>query len=238
MLQSELPRWLNDTQGDKRTTHWYFGRYYTDNFQLRALAGCSSGTCLPSKNLTVQEHATIQRGMETSINATSFSPNGACTMYFNDKIQIMDPCRFQEQSHKLKTLCPDECDTPCRYPASAWGTLDWTDLDRAISALRGFDAVFLTETLDHDDQAAFLADVMGVPRNATFSLRKKNTKTRKSSEREKTHFYRDLLRNLTLDELSLRIHEENALEIELFEYAVELNRQMVERWKEESGWDG
>lgn len=102
---------------------------------------------------------------------------------------------------------------------------------------RGFDLVFLTETLDHNNQAAFLADVMGVPRNAAFSLRKKNAKMRKSSEREKTHFYQDLLRNLTLEGLSWQIHEENELEIELFEYAVELNRKKVERWKEESGWN-
>lgn len=159
-------------------------------------------------------------------------------MYFNEKIRIMDPCRFHDQSVQLKTLCPDDCDTPCRYPAAAWGTVDRTDLARAVSALDGFDAVFLTETLDDDRQLAFLADVMGVPRNATFSLTQKNTKTRKRSEREKTHFYRDLLRNLTLEGLSLRIHEENELEIALFEHAVELNRKMVDRWKNESGWDG
>ncbi|KAL3786182.1 hypothetical protein HJC23_001258 [Cyclotella cryptica] len=235
MLQNELPTWLNDTHGDKRTMNWYLGRYYTDNFQLRALGGCASGACLDSKNLTVQEDMLIKQGMQMYFNVTSSSHNGACTMYFNSKVKIMDPCRFRDRSSKMRNLCPNDCDTPCRYPVSAWGKVDRTDLDRAISALNGYDVVFLTETLDDDDQSSFLADVMGVPRNATFSLRKKNTNTPKSSEREKTHFYRDLLMNLTLDELSLRIHQENELEIELFEYAVELNRMMVERWKEESG---
>ena len=63
-----------------------------------------------------------------------------------------------------------------------------------------------------------------------------NENTEKTSEREKTHIYRDMLLNLTLNELYDRIHRENVLEIELFNYAVRLNREMVAQWKEESGW--
>ena len=234
----ELPGWLNESKAESRSMNWYFGRYYTDNFQLRSLAGCAHGSCLASKNLTREENSTLMRGLIDYLNVSGTRRNGACTMYFSEKVKIIEPCRSHGKSNKgkFKDLCPFGCDTPCRYPVSAWGPLGNDDLSRAIQALNGYDAIFLTETLDNDDQAAFLADIMGVPQNATFSLRSKNTKTKKSSEREKTHFYRDLLLNLTLNELYGRIHEENALEIALFQYAVKRNREMVEQWKEETGW--
>lgn len=235
-LVEELPNWLNETGGDKRSTNWYLGRYYTDNFQLRALAGCSYGDCMEQKNLTIDENTTILQGIEDSLNISYTKPNGACTMYFSEKVKIIEPCRSYSRSSKgkFKQLCPKGCDSPCRYPVAAWGPVEYADLSRAIQALESYDAIFLTETLDNDDQSAFLADIMGVPRNASFSLRSKNTNTKKSSEREKTHFYRDLLLNLTLDGLYERIHKENALELEFFDYAVDLNRQMIEQWKEES----
>lgn len=235
-LLDELPGWLDDTYAESRSVNFYFGRHYTDNFQLRALAGCAQGSCLQSKNLTAGENSTLERNVNTHLSSAN-NTNGACTMYFSEKVRIIEPCRSYGRSSKSKfeRLCPYGCDTPCRYPVSAWGTVGHEDLSRAITALNSYDAVFLTETLDNDDQSAFLADVMGVPINATFALRSKNTKTKKTSDREKTHFYRDLLLNLTLDGLYDRIHEENALEIELFNYAVDLNMQMVEQWRHEKG---
>jgi hypothetical protein len=240
-LIEELPNWLNETGAEKRSPGWYFGRHYTDNFQLRALAGCAHGDCLHSKQLTAAENTTIIEGLEDYLNVSSSpsSPNGACTMYFSEKVKIIEPCRSYSRTEKGKfqALCPRGCDTPCRYPVAAWGSVQRDDLTRAISSLKSYDAVFLTETLDHDDQSAFLADMMGVPQNETFSLGSKNTKTKKTNERERTHFYRDLLMNLTLTQLYDRIHEENSLEIELFDHAVKLNQEMTRQWKEESGWE-
>ena len=238
MITRELPGWLDDTRIKTRGMVWFFYRQYTDNFQLRALAGCARGSCLDSMNLTLTEKVIIDKGAATYLNTTYTNPDGACTTYFNEKIKLLKPCGMRGLTAKVKgaSLCPNGCDGPCDYPVSAWGPLDQKDLSHAIHALNQYDAVFITETLDNDDQAAFLADVMGVPPNATFSLRNKNTNTEKTSERERTHFYRDLLLNLTLNELYDRIHHENSLEIELFDYAVKLNSQMVAQWKEESGW--
>jgi hypothetical protein len=238
-LIEELPNWLNETGADRRSLGWYFGRYYTDNFQLRALAGCAHGECLHAKQLTDAENTTILEGLEDYLNVTSSPSNGACTMYFNEKVKIIEPCRSfgRTGKGKFQALCPRGCDSPCRYPVAAWGSVQRDDLTRAITALNSYDAVFLTETLDHDDQSALLADMMGVPQNASFSLGSKNTKTKKTNEREKTHFYRDLLLKLTLTQLYDQIHEENILEIELFDHAVELNQQLTRQWKEESGWE-
>ena len=231
ILRDELPLWLNATGGDRRSLSWFFGGYYTDNFQVRALAGCARGSCLNSKNLTSKENATLSKGIQFALNTPFTNPNGACTMYLDTKGKIMKTCSFAPTQ-----TCPYGCDTPCFYPVPAWGPIEHLDLSRAISALNSYDAVFLTESLDNYDQYAFLADVVGVPHNATFSLQKKNTNTKKINNREKTHFYRDLLMNLTLDELYERLHKENDLEIQLFEYAVKLNQEMIKYWKTESGW--
>ena len=79
------------------------------------------------------------------------------------------------------SLCPNGCNGPCDYPVSAWGPLDQKDVSNAIQALDQYDAVFITETFANDDQAAFLADVMGVPHNASFSLMNQNENTEKKS---------------------------------------------------------
>lgn len=241
LLLTELPDWLNGPKNEKKI----LGRWYTDNFHIRALAGCSRGDdCFQYKNITTEEFKMIAQRRSKYLNATAghVLPNpNPCTLYFNSKIRKIDPCstygREQQTAKEMNKICP-VCDSPCGHPVAAWGPITHSDLSRAISALNSYDVVLITETLDNDDQAAFLADVLGVQSNATFSLKYENTRAKKITERDKTHLYRDLLLNLTSRELSERIHEENKLEIELFEYAVERNRKMVDQWKKESGWDG
>ena len=145
----------------------------------------------------------------------------------------MDTCTFAPTEG-----CPYGCDTPCFYPAPAWGPIGNTDLSRAIAALNSYDAVFLTESLDNDDQFDFLTDVMGLRHHATFSLKSRRTNIKKRNDREKTHFYRDLLMHLDLDYLHGRLQRENNLEIQLYEYAVKLNQQMIKYWKDERRWIG
>ena len=117
--------------------------------------------------------------------------------------------------------------------------MDREDLTRAITALKEFDAVLLTEKLNEEDQANFLSDILGVPRDAAFSLVKRdlnsNSGVVKSDEREKTHFYRDLLVNLKLKDVIRKLNEENQLEIEFFNYGVQLNQMMIDQWKMETG---
>ena len=115
------------------------------------------------------------------------------------------------------------------------------DLYRAKVLLRQFDAVLLTEKLDDIDQADFLSDVMGVPRDSSFSLANKNitanTLVEKSDKREKTRFYRDLLMKLGLKDILSTLEEENKLEIEFFHYAEKLNDVMLDQWKTETGYN-
>ena len=123
----------------------------------------------------------------------------------------------------------------------AWGNVGDKDLYRAKVLLRQFDAVLLTEKLDDIDQADFLSDVMGVPRDSSFSLANKNitanTLVEKSDKREKTRFYRDLLMKLGLKDILSTLEEENKLEIEFFHYAEKLNDVMLDQWKTETGYN-
>lgn len=84
----------------------------------------------------------------------------------------------------------------------------------------------------------FVRSVLGVPRDADFSLAKRhgasNTGVEKKGKREKTHFYQDLLLDLGLKYIHDRIHNENMLEMEFFDYAKELNANMIDEWKLEA----
>ena len=65
----------------------------------------------------------------------------------------------------------------------------------------------------YEDQSDFLADVMGVPRDADFSLTKRGNMSsygvEESGKREKSHFYRDLLMKLGLKNEFVRLRKEN-----------------------------
>ena len=255
-LQENLGPWLDESNESNSTNmKWYFGQFYTDNLQLRALAGCAASSegdnnnnndddaCLNTRLIGVETNKArmirkkINKNHPNNANSTTATPiitggiiNPVCTMQpFYSK---GDSC------NKSPEVCPNGCDGPCLYPVISRGPLTSTDLSRAKFALEGFDIILLTETLDDVDQMAFLADVLGIPRNVTIPSGKlrANINTKKDSMREKTHYYRDLMYNLTFNRrLVQRLLDENALEIELYEYAVELNRRMVESWKREVG---
>jgi hypothetical protein len=149
---------------------------------------------------------------------------------------MLDLCNKVNRSPE----CPYGCDAPCFYPTAAWyKEVNATHLRWARETLREFDVILLMETMDRTDQSAWLSDVLGVPRDASFALGRggntRNYGVEKDGVREKTHFYRDLLEKLAGDVSDL-LHEENVLEIELFEYAMELNRIRTEQWKREVNW--
>jgi hypothetical protein len=248
VLKTMLPEWMRINYARRRETRENrtrkdeiqkpFGRYYTDNFQLRALAGCSSPQCLgeiaynPAERRRNQgQYARLQshRHTHTPINET-------CTLHFIDDERMFDLCNKVNRSPE----CPYGCDAPCFYPTTAWyKEVNATHLRWARETLREFDVILLMETMDRRDQSAWLSDVLGVPREVPFALfRGGNTRNygvEKDGVREKTHFYRDLLERLAGDVSDL-LHEENVLEIELFQYAVELNRIRTEQWKREVNW--
>ncbi|KAL7477616.1 hypothetical protein ACHAW6_003415 [Cyclotella cf. meneghiniana] len=251
-LNENFPLWMKQEGGEKKfldlygkqegRVNMFFGGFYTNNFQLRALAGCSLPDCFKRRHvgdLTSDfEQALKKRHPFTNNNATMYSsPVPLCTHYFHTKQPLYDPC---SKGKVRKGACEIGCDGPCFYPSVAWGHLDRSDVARAISALEMFDAVLLMETFDEPDQSDFLADVLGVPRDAEFALTSRNASNfvvLKTNKREKTHFYRDLLANLSLRSLEL-LTVENDLEIEFFEKAVDLNKRKTNESKRETNWQG
>eukprot|EP00804_Cyclotella_cryptica_P009994 CCRYP_015407-RA/>CCRYP_015407-RA protein AED:0.03 eAED:0.03 QI:840/1/1/1/0/0/3/1662/314 len=249
-LNEQVPLWIKQEGGGKTfldrygemdgRLNMYFGRFYTNNFQLRAMAGCSSSDCLQRRhagNLTPkfeEEMAKLHplRNKNTTMYSTSVP---LCTQYFHKDHGLYDPCakgRMQQDECKLG------CDGPCFYPSVAWGPLDRSDVARALSALEAFDIVLLTETFDDPDQSAFLADVLGVPRDAEFALTNHNVTNyvvQKRNKHEKTHFYRDLLAKLSPRSLEM-LMVESELEVEFYERAVEVNSRMTKEWKRETNW--
>ena len=251
-LEEWIPKWMKrkgtrntvKAQQEKDITGMFnmiFGRFYTDNFQLRSLAGCSSGECLEDK---VQEIADEDMDKVEKYHPYSHSyadPVPRCTQYFrkDDTPALFETCA--KTGHIRDECAVLGCDGPCFYPTVAWGKMTKKDLARAIDALKAFDAVLLMEKLNNQDQADFLSDVLGVPRDAEWALAKRegdkgtNIGIKKEGNREKTHFYRDLLTKLGLfKSVSVLLLKENALEIELFEYAEKLNEAMIEQWKKET----
>jgi len=242
-MSVQVPKWMKlignhqEKEGIEGQFNMMFDRKYTDNFQLRALAGCSLGDCLKEKNVTDEQMNKINQFHPLSYSYSAPVPR--CTQYYRkvDKPSaLFDQCA---KAGRVISECPRGCDGPCFFPSAAWGKMDREDLTRAITALKEFDAVLLTEKLNEEDQANFLSDILGVPRDAAFSLVKRdinsNSGVVKSDEREKTHFYRDLLVNLKLKDVIRKLYEENQLEIEFFNYGVQLNQMMIDQWKMETG---
>ncbi|KAL7554878.1 hypothetical protein ACHAWF_018695 [Thalassiosira exigua] len=244
-IEEFIPKWMqgisrgvgrrtNDINGKFRMI---FGRFYTDNFQLRSLAGCSLGGCLRGKNVTEEQMEEINKFHPSSYSYSTPVPR--CTNFYRKKNTpaLLDFC--VKPGHIKDECAVLGCDGPCYYPTVAWGEMTSDDVERAVNALKAFDAILLTEKLDEPDQSDFLSDVLGVPRDAKFALANRkhvnaNHGGEKSTRREKTHFYRDMLSKLGLDKVSDVLHKDNEKEIEFFHHAEKLNEAMIERWKLEN----
>lgn len=245
-LTENIPEWMEQEGGGKNSIrkfgplegrfNMYFGRFYTNNFQLRALAGCSNDGCMAKRLGNTAVPVQIQTLHPTG-NATLYqTPNPTCTQYFHKVNVLFDPCA---KSAYKQEVCALGCDGPCFYPSVAWGSLDQSDVERAINALKDFDLILLMERFDDLDQAALMADVLGVPRDAEFALSKHNASyvtVQKTNKRDKTHFYRDLLTKLSPNSLELLI-EQNELELDFFEKAIQLHEQKMNEWKKETSWE-
>mmetsp|Transcript_20664 Transcript_20664/g.44855 ORF Transcript_20664/g.44855 Transcript_20664/m.44855 type:complete len:776 (+) Transcript_20664:74-2401(+) len=213
-----------------------FGRHYTDNFQLRSLAGCSSADCSIGDDDDDIHHdeattTTQSRQLDIPIQNTI-----NCTMYFVTSTKLFETCH----KNRVKSQCPNGCDGPCSYPAApplgGPTALSSRHLTRAKRALASFDAVLLTDQLGEERQSDFLSDLFDTPRDARYSLKnhkEANAVVVKGERRDKVRFYRDLLMRLNLNGLYKKVREENELEIELYRYASELNEGMMERWEKE-----
>jgi len=245
-LNEYIPLWMEQEGGGMNTVkkygeydrrfNMYFGRFYTNNFQLRALAGCSSLSCMTKKLVDDAVVDLVQRSHPLT-NVTMYQhPKPTCTQYFHKQDSLFDPCAKSKYKHEE---CESGCDGPCFYPSVAWGSLDQSDVARAIQALEKFDIVLLMETFDDPDQTAYMADVLGVPRDAEFALSKHKAsyvRVQKTNKRDKTHFYRDMLLKLSPASLD-KLTKQNKLEIDFFEAAVEVNQQKTKEWMIETNWN-
>lgn len=160
-ISINLPKWLKrqHNRGKKESMegqfNGIFGRYYTDNFQLRALSGCASGECLKDKNVTEEQMKKIN---ELHPSTHSYlEPVPRCTHYFRkeDTTGLFETCA--KHGH-IKEYCSIGCSGPCFYPSVAWGELSRKDLDRAISTLKHFDAIVLMEDMNDQVQSDFLSE--------------------------------------------------------------------------------
>ena len=235
-IVTHVPLWMkNNGSGPNRFKRndfqWFLAKGgYMDNFQLRALSGCASGECLKKLKITEEKRKKMQQGFNSTVGS-NVGTNPACSFFFHSKGAKCD-------SFSINRICPNNRAGPCFYPAAAWGELGQEDFVRGISALESFDAVLLTEKLGHYDQSAFLADFMGVPQDADFSIGRSRSTVKKTSEREITHFYRDILSNMTMtQDVSRMLHDENRLEMDFYEHATKLNTMMIDEWKRETNWN-
>ena len=240
-LKDHLEQWAKDSNDFDLNYQWYLGGRYISNYQLRSLSGCSDdGECMDGKIVDKKTHHKMNK-FRPKVNKNSIHISSTTPIQI-DSVCTMHPFYPNNGGcYRNRKVCPNSCDGPCFYPAVASGPLNERDLQRGINALNKFDIVLLTETMDDEDQSAFLADAVGVPRKQQSllpsSLRKSNVKTKKTNDREKTHYYRDLISNLTQHrDIIKSLHRENQLEIDLYHHAETLNRGMIEKWKREVGW--
>ena len=238
-LAKYVPKFIDQGKSSKQKGKFnkFFGRFYVDNFQLRSLAGCADKSCLQEVNEGIEPLDLEEIYRLHPENYTYNEINPVCTNYFRQdepRGVLYERCAKQIN----KDQCPIGCDGPCFYPAVAWQSMTSDHVSRALTALERYDAVLLNEKLDDVDQSNFVSDIVGVPRDATFSMNKQlhNTGVNKTSGREKTHFYRDLLNKLHRPTLEM-LEEENKFEIELYEKAREINSRQLNQWRRENGYD-
>ena len=243
-IAKEVPYWIENSKSDgnivAKRNGYMFSRWYQDNFQLRALAGCSSGECLERKQAKQpieMENMTKAIKEYHPLNYSYSIPEPICTQFFRENF-LFDICNGKT-GQVSRDQCSIGCDGPCSFPTVAEGSLDESDVEHATEALKEFDAILLMEKLKYADQSAFVSDGMGVPRDAEFALDNMsgmNTRVVKTTERELTHFYRDLLRKLNLNSVLELLESDNRLEIEFYNRAVDIYDRQMNTWKEETGW--
>ena len=248
MIRDELPSWLDLDHGypikkklvrasKKHTFYSPFGRYYASNHLIRSLSGCSTEDCLDKYDFREEERAIMNQ--QADVLKSYGEPNSTCSLFFIQREMLWDVCSRKKGGKRDSDVeeCPLGCDGPCQYPAISFGDIDDLQLDRAKASLQNFDAVMITDTMSEEEQSDFLSDVLGTPRDAKFALKNRtlahNFRVEKTNQHDRSHFYRDLLNNLGLKDVSARLHTENDLDTKLFSYAQKLNAQMVNSWKHE-----
>jgi len=144
---------------------------------------------------------------------------------------------FDECGKVYTDSCPTGCFGPCLYETKAMGPLQQSDLDHAKQMLASFDGILINEDLDDERRSDFLSDLTGVPRDVSFALKnikERNTRVDKGKKDEKVHYYRNLLSKLDLGDVLTSMEKENELELKLYEYAQELNKNMLDQWEKET----
>jgi hypothetical protein len=129
---------------------------------------------------------------------------------------------------------------PCSYGSARYGgaqpnhNVTLESLQRAKAALKEFDVMLLTETLSEPEQAAMVADMLGVPESvATLAKQRANAKTDVTTAKSAVFKgYGDML-NRNAPDLYELLRSTSELDMKLYEHAVEVNRANTERWRRE-----
>lgn len=130
-------------------------------------------------------------------------------------------------------------DGPCSFGPGSYGgartnhTVDSTALEHAKAAVREFEILLLTETLSQPEQAAMVAHMVGVPESvATLARQRSNTKTNVAQSKSAVFKgYGDMVKRHDANLYEL-LRSTSELDIELYDYAVQMNREKTERWKQ------
>ncbi len=224
-LSDNVPKWIKTDMIKAQLSGRYLFRYYLANFQVRAFAGCSAASCL---DWTTMQDWTKKQWQRVFMESSDNYNSTLCSHFDSGHHDsLFKPCLLAQPE------CPRGCEGPCLYPANSSGTMNEKKLHHAKEVLESFDIVLLTEQLEDEEVSEFLSDVMSVPHYVDLVLQgKKTNKMKMIDQRERSHFYRDLLANLTT-QVSDILHKQNELDIELFNHAVILNGMMLEKWRKE-----
>ncbi len=210
-IRKALPLWIEEGINTTKQLGCV-GRYFTENFQTQALGGDTVSLPRPY-NGKPESTCLGQKCLRNK--CTSRGCDGPCS--YGDS-----PCRYSGGKLSRGGVAVGEKLT------------DNVQNQRAMQVLDAFDIVLLTETFVEIEQAEFVADVFNVPlMNASLSnMKKLNVRIDRSTADGKYNTYQDILRT-TAPELIGLIASHSRFEMELYQYAMKLNAEGIQRWKDE-----
>ena len=190
------------------------GRRFVPHFQTVALAG--NAINVPSTDITIKR--------------------SKCQPYVIGE-KNRKPFPVKNEKCKDNKECRGGCDKgPCQYGGGYGGGVklirNVTEKDQlaAIRVLESFDVVLVTEHMQESQQAAFVADVLGVPISVA-SLARAQENVRVTQGRHKLALlgmYRD-----AIPETMRLLEHHSQYEVDLYQRAVEINAKLLKQWKRE-----
>jgi len=215
LIRKLLPEWI--LKGNEKTQQeGEFGRYFSENYQTRALAGETSRTPDP---FTTPKSYCIKNCLRNKC------PPKGCD----------GPCSYGSSP-------PFDRGYKLGRGGVHVGPHQTTIIQnrRALHVLKSFDMILLTESLRDPEQSEFIADVLNVPSSwknlSLATMDKANvgtiSKVTQQDHRQQDNAYRHILQQ-TAPELIDLLASHSQYEMELYNHAVQLNEGKIQQWKRE-----